>query len=207
MRQFYLISHCLAWSDTIEFNRRPCPNDKIYDDEIFADRFRYQFRMFEVRLLIGLSRFLSARIAYEIAIAKITAEFCRISHCLAWIDTVEFNRLPCINDKMYDHEIFAGRFRHQLTMFEKKLLIGLSRPLDDHIAYEISIAKITAVFFRIYHCLAWFDTVDLNSLPCPNDKMYDDDVFDNRLHFQLTMCEICILIGLSRQLLHVHIAY
>ena len=63
MRQFCRISHCLAWYETVEFSRLPCPHDKIYDDEIFADRFCYQLTMFEVRVLIGLSRFLYARIA------------------------------------------------------------------------------------------------------------------------------------------------
>ena len=55
----------------------------MYDDEVFADRFRFQLLMLEMRLLIGLSRLLHAHIVLEIAIAKITAELFRISRCLA----------------------------------------------------------------------------------------------------------------------------
>ena len=107
----------------------------MYDDDVFVGRFRYQFTMFETVVLVRLSRLLYARIAYEIAVAKITAENCRISHCLAGFDAVEFNRLPSPNDKMYDNdEVSAGRFRYQWTVFEIPLLIGLSRLLHGHIS-------------------------------------------------------------------------
>ena len=43
-------------------------------------------------------------------------------------------------------------------------------------------------------------------VPCSNNKMYDDVVFDDRLRYQLTMFKACILIGLSG-LLDTHIAY
>ena len=33
---------------------------------------------------------------------------------LAWFDTLEFNRLPCSNNKMYDVAVFNDRFRYQL---------------------------------------------------------------------------------------------
>ena len=59
---------CLAWSETVEFNRLPCPNNKIYDDAVFADRFRYHLTMFGMCILIRISRLLSTYIAYEIAI-------------------------------------------------------------------------------------------------------------------------------------------
>ena len=55
----------------------------MYDDEVCADRFRYQLAMFELRVLMGLSPSLPAHIAYEIAIEQITEEICRMSHCLA----------------------------------------------------------------------------------------------------------------------------
>ena len=58
------------------------PNDKIYDDVVFADRFRYPLAMVGIRVLIGLSRLLHAHIAYEIDTSKIIAAFCRISYCL-----------------------------------------------------------------------------------------------------------------------------
>ena len=53
MRQFFRFLYCLAWFDTVEFNRQPCPNDKMYDDIVFADRFRYQLAMFGNRFWYG----------------------------------------------------------------------------------------------------------------------------------------------------------
>ena len=53
------------------------------NDEVFVDRFRYQWTVFEIGVFVRLSRFLHAHIAYEIAAAKITAGICRISHCFA----------------------------------------------------------------------------------------------------------------------------
>ena len=44
----------------------------MYDDMVFDDRFRYQLTMFEVCILIWLSRLLYTQLAYEIAIYKIT---------------------------------------------------------------------------------------------------------------------------------------
>ena len=41
------------------------------------------------------------------------------------------------------------------------------------------------------------DTVEINRLPSPNDKKYDDVVFVDRFRYQLTMFEIGVLIGLS----------
>ena len=40
---------------------------------------------------------------------------------------------------MYDDVVFDDRFRYQLTMIEVRILIGLSRLIDTHVAYEIAI--------------------------------------------------------------------
>ena len=61
-----------AWFDTLEFNRLPWSNNKIYDDAVFADRFRYHMTMLGMCIVIRLSRLLNTHIAYEIAIQKIT---------------------------------------------------------------------------------------------------------------------------------------
>ena len=82
MRQFCRFLYCLAWFHTVEFNRLPCPNNKIYDDADFADRFRYQLDIFGIRVLIWLSWLLHAHIAYITDGAKTIAAFCRISYCL-----------------------------------------------------------------------------------------------------------------------------
>ena len=71
-----------AWFYTLEFNRLPCWNNKIYDDAHFADRFRYQLAMFGIRVLIWLSWLLQAHIAYKTDGANMIAAFCRISYCL-----------------------------------------------------------------------------------------------------------------------------
>ena len=104
----------------------------MYDDAVFADRFRYQLAIFTFRLLVGLTRLLHAHIAYDTA-------FCRIFYCFARFDTVEINRMPCQNNKTYDDMVFADRFRYELTMFKVCIFTGLSRLLDTHISYEIVI--------------------------------------------------------------------
>ena len=71
----------------------------------------------------------------------------------AWFDTLELNRLPCSNSKMYDDTVFAIRFRYQLTMFGLRVLIWLSRFFHVYIAYVIDTDKIIAAFFRISYCL------------------------------------------------------
>ena len=81
-------------------------------------------------------------------------QFCRFFYCLTLLDNVEFNRLPCPNDKMLIDVVFADRFRYPLTMFGNGVLLGLSRLLHAHIAYEIDTAEIIAAFYRISYCLA-----------------------------------------------------
>ena len=61
-------------------------------------------------------------------------------------------------------------------------------------------------FCRFFYRLAWFDTVEFNCMPCPNNEMYDDAVFANQFRYQLTMFGIRVLIDLSRHL-HPHITY
>ena len=58
--------------DSVEFNCLPSPNNKMYDDAVYAGQFRYQLTMFEVFILIGLSRLLDIHVEYEIAILKTT---------------------------------------------------------------------------------------------------------------------------------------
>ena len=143
----YCQNHCrifpnfqlFAWFDTLDLNRLPCSNSKIYDDTVFAGRFRYQLTMLGIHLLIWLSRFSYAHIAYVIDTDKIIAAFSRIFYYLLDFDTVEFNRRRCSNSKMYDDMVFNYRFWYQLTMFEVCIFTGLSGLLDTHSAYEIAI--------------------------------------------------------------------
>ena len=70
MRKFCRFLYCFAWFDTVEFNRLPCPKNEIHDDAVFAIRFRYQFTMLGIRVLIWLSWLLHAHIAYIPDFAK-----------------------------------------------------------------------------------------------------------------------------------------
>ena len=65
----------------------------MYDDVVFAHRFRYPLTMFGNHLLIGLSQLLHADISYEIDTAKMIAEFCRISYGL--YDLMRLNSSAC----------------------------------------------------------------------------------------------------------------
>ena len=135
----------------------------MYDDVVFAYRFGYSRTMFGSRVLNGLSSLLHSHIANKIDTAKIIAAFCRIS--------LEFNRMPCPNDKMYDDVVFADRFRYPLAKFGIRVLIELSRLLHAHIAYETDTAKIIAEFCRI--SCSVHELIRLNSGAC---------------HFQTTRC-------------------
>ena len=93
-----------------------------------------------------------------------TRQFRRFLYCLAWFDTVEFNRLPCSKNEMYDDAVFANPFHYQLTKFGIRVLIWLSRFFHAHIAYVIDSDKIIAAFFRISYSL--LDLIRLNSIVC-----------------------------------------
>ena len=82
MRKFCRFFYCLAWSDTVEFNRLPCPNNEMHGDAVFAIRFRYQLPIFGMRVLIWLSWLLHAHVAYITDGSKIIAAFCRITYWL-----------------------------------------------------------------------------------------------------------------------------
>ena len=136
MRQLCRFLYYLARLYPAEFNRLSCPNNKMNDDAVFDDRFRYQLTMFQIREVIGLTRLVHANIAYEIATTKIIAAFCRISYCLH--DFVRMNSIVChvkiarcmmVWFSMIDSDI-------NWLMFEVCILIGLSLLLDNPIAYK-----------------------------------------------------------------------
>ena len=83
----------IVWFYTVDFNRLTCSSDKLYDDVVFADRFRYPLTMSGNRVMKRLSRLLHAHIAYAIDTAKIIAAFCRISHCLH--DLIQLHSIVC----------------------------------------------------------------------------------------------------------------
>ena len=85
----------------------------MYDDAVFADRFRYQLTMFGILVLIGLSRLLHAHIAYVTHGNQNDRTILPNFLLFALFDTVEFNRLPCSKSKMYDDVVFDDRFRYQ----------------------------------------------------------------------------------------------
>ena len=112
-----------------------------------------------------------------------------------------------LNDNIYDNEVFIRRYCYQLAIFGIRIFIWLYSLLHAHFVYVIDIAESVAAFCRISYCLhnlIWLNS--FNRRPCRNDKTYDDDVFTDRIRYQITTFEVCILIGLS-WLLHAHTAY
>ena len=100
-----------------------------------------------MRIFIGLSRIFHVDIAHEIVISKITTVN------LHYARSDLRCRTASLDDKIYDVELVADRFRFLLTTFELCVFIRISR-LSSHIVYGIAIVKITAEFCRISNCLA-----------------------------------------------------
>ena len=101
----------------------------------------------------------------------------------AWFDMLEFSCLPCSNKKMYDDAVFADRFLYQLTMFENRLLIWLSRLIHARILIWNRYCQNHRSFLPNFLLFAWFDTVEFNRPPCSINKMYDDAVFVHRFWY------------------------
>ena len=133
-------------------------------------------------------------------------QFCRFFNCLAWYVVIEFNRKPCPNNTTYDDALFADRFRYLLTMFGIRMLIGLSRLIHAHVAYETDGAKIIAALCRISDCL--HDLIRLNAIICHVERARCMMMWFSMMHSDINwlMFEVCILIGLYL-LLDTHIAY
>ena len=118
-------------------------------------------------------------------------KYCRFLYCLAWFETVEFKRLPCPKNEIYDDAVFANRFHYQLTMFGIRVLIWLSRRLHTHIASEIDTDKIIAAFFRISYSL--LDLIRLNSI-----VRHDQTTIYTMMQFSLIdsviiwLCLVCV---------------
>ena len=163
MRQFCRIFNCLAWFVTIEFNA--CRDQTT------------RCTMMPFPLIIPLSIDYVWNSSVDGAISTPSYSYCIWNRyyqnhrsilpnflLFAWFDTLEFNRLPCSNNKMCDDAVFADRFRYQLTMFGIRILMWLSRLLHAHIAYEIDTAKNIAAFFQISNC--YHDFMRSNSIVC-----------------------------------------
>ena len=143
---------------------------------VFADRFRYQFTMFVIRILIGLSRLLHAHIAYEIYTAKIFAALLRISYFLH--DLIRLNSIVCHvqTQRCIDDAVFDDRFRYQWTMFVT--------PSCSYCIWNRWWQNDRSILPN-FLLFAWFDKVEFNRLPCSKSKMYDDAVFDDLLPYQV----------------------
>ena len=124
---------------------------------------------------------------------------------LACFDTVEFNRLPCSINKMYDDAVSQVDSAINWLCLEFEYWYGYLDffMLILHIDRFCQNLRSILPNFLLFE---WFDTVEFNRHPCSNNKMYFDVVFDDLFRCQLTMFEVCILIGLSR-LLDTHISY
>ena len=65
---------------------------------------------------------------------------------------------------MYDDADFAVRFLYQLNVFGIRVLQGLARLCNAHIAYETDDAKTIPEFCRFFYYL--YDLIRLNSIVC-----------------------------------------
>ena len=154
-----------AWSDALDFNRQPCSNNKMYDDAVFADRFRYQLIMFGISVLIGLSRLLRSHIAYEIDTAKITATLFWISYCLndlirlnSIVRHIQTTKCTMIRISLIDSSInwMCLEFEYWQGYLDSVMLIL-------HLKQMVPKSSQIVPNFLLF---VWFDTVALNRLPC-----------------------------------------
>ena len=205
IRQFCRFVYCLVWFDTVEFNRLPCLKNEMYDDAVFANRFLYQLTMFEIRVLIWLSRFFHAHLAYVIDTDNIITAFSEYPIvCLIWYARIQSSAM------FKQQDIRWCGFRWSIP-----LSIGYVRNASINMAI-LTPSCSYCIFSRCcqnhrsilpnFLLLAWFYTIEFNRRLCSNNKMYDDMVWSVRFWYQLTMFEVCIFTGLSR-LLDTHIAY
>ena len=90
MRKFCRFFYCLAWFDTFELNRLLCPNDNIYDDLVFAHRFRYPLTMFGKRVWIVLSRHFMIVLHRKLILPKSSSHSAELSIvCMVWYGWIQ----------------------------------------------------------------------------------------------------------------------
>ena len=130
-------------------------------------------------------------------------QFCRFFYGLAWFDTVEFNRLPCPNNKMY--AILADLIPQSIGyVWNSSFDTAISTPSFSYCIW-IDTAKIIAALLRItYFVMIWYRWIQLYAIVKQQDVRWCD--FDDRFRYQFNLFEVFILIELYR-LLDTHIAY
>ena len=177
----------------------------MYDDVIFADRFRNPLTIFGDRVLIWLSRLLHALIAYEIDTVTIVPAFCRISNYL--YDYIWLNSIACVS-KRQDVRWCSLHWSIPLSInyiWKSSTDRVIANPSCSYCIRNRYCHNHSSVLMT-FPLFASFDTVEFNRLPCSNNEMYDNIVFAFPFRYQLTMFEVCVLIWLS-PLLYTHIAY
>ena len=182
VRKFCRFVYCLAWFDTVEFNRLPCPNDKMYDYLVFANRFPYPLIMFGNRILIGLSRIVHAHNAYEIDTSKIIAVFCQISYCL--YDLIRLNSIAC-RDRQHDLWWCSFRWSMPLSIdyvWHSCIDRVISTPSCSYCMWNRHFQNYRRILPN-FLLFVWFDTVEFNRLPCPNDTMICFSLIDSDINW------------------------
>ena len=116
-------------------------------------------------------------------------QFCRYFYRLAWLETLEFNRVPCTHVKMYDDVVFADRFGYPLTVWEWSIDRIISVPPCSYWIWNRYCQNHSRILPNFLF-FVWFDTVEFNRVPCPNDKMYDGVVFADWL--RIYVLDSCI---------------
>ena len=163
MRKFCRFVYCLAWFDTVDF--KPVLSKR---QDVRWCNFRWSIPLsIDYIWKSGIDKVISTpSCSYCIwnrycqnhrRILPNFLLFCMITY--GWIQS------PAVQmNKMYADVVFADRFRYPLTIFGYRVLIGLSRLLHAHIAYETDTAIFIAAFWWLSHCLHYL--IRLNSIVC-----------------------------------------
>ena len=110
--------------------------------------------------------------------------------------TVEFNRLQCPNDKMYDDVVFADRFCYPLTMFGNPVLIGLSPLVLAHIAYETDTKSSQhSTEFSIV-CMIWYGWIQSSAMFQQQDARWYSFHWSIPISIDYDWC-VCIYMAFS----------
>ena len=182
IRQFCPFLYCLAWFDTVEFNRLPCPKNEMNDDTVFAIRLSYQVTMFRIRVLIWISRLLHAHIAYEILTAKTIAAFSEFPIvCLIWYAWIKSSAM------FKQQDIRWCGFRWSIPqsidyVWNAGIEMAILKPSCSYCIYNRWCQNHRSILpnFLLFY---WFYMVEFNRRRCSNNKMYDDMVCNDRFWY------------------------
>ena len=197
----YHIRKFFVWVDTVEFNRMQCQNDKMCDDAIFADWFRYELAMFSI------DRAISTPSCSYCILNRSCKNHCSILpnillFCMIWYGWIQ-------SSTMFNQQDIGWCFFHQSIpisidyVWRMFIDMAISTTWYSNCTWNTYCQNLRSILPNL-QLFGWFDTVAFNRLLCSNNNTYDDVVFFQRFRYQLAI--FGVLIGLSL-LLYTHIVY